>query len=264
MQNIFLLRYDTESNDPEAMAGFFEKVVAVHRKEGIPATFFCTGKALESREAAFRAFAAEVRKDPLFDLQDHSYSHIGLGYAAGMSIDDLRADYERSFAAHQRILGNRPTGISICGTSGKDGPRLRGFDETAKGRQELQMVADLGVRMINTHLTDRDEATRFCDYASLGHPDIMGFPSAYSDTAWLHRREYGEPLDFVFARIREHARNGVPMPLMLHDWVAWCRAPDQELTHVKAIAEQARKAGYELRTHAGCYQTASLWISDGR
>jgi hypothetical protein len=31
--------------------------------------------------------------------------------------------------------------VSICGTSGRDGPRLRGFDETAKSCAELEMIA---------------------------------------------------------------------------------------------------------------------------
>ena len=87
----------------------------------------------------------------------------------------------------------------------------------------------------------------------------MGFPSGYSDTAWLVRRECGDPLGFVFSRIREHAKNGDPMPLMLHDWAAWNHASDQELTHVKKIADYARKQGYELKSHLSCYQTPTIW-----
>jgi len=164
-RKIFLLRYDTEWNNPrgrrrppppgdpvvvrdyhslESMAGFFEKVVEVHRKDSIPATFFCQGAAIDFREDEFRNFFGEVKDDPLFDLQDHSYSHIGLGYSRGNPVDVIRADYERSFAAHERVLGKRPVGISICGTP--EGPRLSGFDATEKSRAELDMVARLGDR----------------------------------------------------------------------------------------------------------------------
>jgi len=38
---IMLIRYDTERDDPESMAGFLEKAIEVHRREEIPATFFC-------------------------------------------------------------------------------------------------------------------------------------------------------------------------------------------------------------------------------
>ena len=77
----------------------------------------------------------------MFDIQDHSYSHVGLGYSKGQSVDVLKADYQRSFDAHGRVLGERPIGVTICGTSGKDGPRLRGFDETEKGLEELHVLA---------------------------------------------------------------------------------------------------------------------------
>lgn len=50
---IFLLRYDTEGREVEEMAGFLEKAVEVHRLHDIPATFFCTGGALEVREKSF-------------------------------------------------------------------------------------------------------------------------------------------------------------------------------------------------------------------
>ena len=105
MDKVFLLRYDTERGPIEEMEGFFEKVVEVHRAEEIPATFFCTGGAVENREEDFRNFYEEVKGDPLFDIQDHSYSHIGLGYTEGMSVEELKADYERSFAVHKRVFG---------------------------------------------------------------------------------------------------------------------------------------------------------------
>ena len=108
---LFLLRYDTERESAEDMKGFFEQAVAIHRRERIPATFFCRGGAIESREADFSAFWQEVRDDPLFDIQDHSYTHIGLGYERGKDIATLRADYERSFAVHERVFGVRPVGV---------------------------------------------------------------------------------------------------------------------------------------------------------
>ena len=259
MEKLFLLRYDTERKSPREMEGFFEKAVAVHRSHEIPATFFCTGAAIDSREADFRAFYGAVEGDPLFDIQDHSYSHIGLGYERGKDLEILRADYERSFAAHERVFGTRPVGISICGTSGADGKRLSGFDRTEKSRAELDMVVGLGTRMINACLSDADESRAFVNYGSLGHPDVMGFPSGYSDTSWMVRKEKGDPMEFILSQVRERENSEDHMPLMLHDWVAWNHAQDKELTHVKQIVEQARKSGYRLVTHAWCLQETSLW-----
>ena len=241
------------------MTGFLEKVISVHRADGIPASFFCRGAALESREVDFLDFFQEVKNDPLFDIQDHSYSHIGLGYQNGTSIESLRADYEKSFAIHERLFGKRPIGITICGTGGKNGPRLKGFDKTRKSREEFNMLTELGIKMINSFLASVNESREFCSYAVLGHPEIMGFPSAYSDTSWMSRKEHGDPLEYIFAEIKERGEAGEHMPLMLHDWVAWNYASDKELTHVRKIAGYARKHKYELRTHASCYDLNPLW-----
>jgi len=256
---LFLLRYDTEGGEAESMAGFFEKAVEVHRENDIPATFFCRGGAIDAREADFRQFGEEVKDDPLFDIQDHSYSHIGVGYDFGQPVDVLRADYERSFAAHERVFGPRPVGISICGTGGRDGKRLSGFDATEKSRAEFEMLVGLGIRMVNTFLTDRRESRDFTDYSPLGHPDVIGFPSAYSDTSWMHRQEHGEPVPYILSVMEERARNGEHMPLMLHDWCAWQFAEDKELTHVRIIADRARELGYTLVTHIDCLTDRSLW-----
>jgi peptidoglycan/xylan/chitin deacetylase (PgdA/CDA1 family) len=277
-RKLFLLRYDTEWNNPTggkgtlppgdaqvvksyhtlaSMAGFFEKAVEVHRRDRIPATFFCQGAAVDSREEEFRDFYREVKGDRLFDLQDHSYSHIGLGYTRGQPVEVIRANYERSFAVHERVFAKRPIGISICGTP--EGPRLSGFDATDKGRAEFEMVAHLGVRMINTFLSSADERSQFINYAALSHPEIMGFPSAYGDTGWMVRREHGEPVDYILTEISRRAEEGKHMPLMLHDWVAWHFAEDQELTHVRRFVERARALGYELVTHYQCLLDETLW-----
>ncbi len=261
MDKLFLLRYDTENKDVEQMSGFFEKAIEIHQKHEIPATFFCTGGAIDAREKDFRAFYQEVKNDPLFDIQDHSYTHIGLGYEAGKPVEVLKADYEKSFATHERVFGKRPIGLSICGTSGADGKRLSGFDQTEKSRTEFAMIADLGVQMINSCLTDIQESRAFTNYSSLGYPDIMGFPSAYSDTSWMHRNEHDDPVEFILAQIDDRVNTNDHMPLMLHDWVAWNPAPDKNLTHVAQIVDHARSKGYKLVTHEWCLQEESLWKS---
>jgi peptidoglycan/xylan/chitin deacetylase (PgdA/CDA1 family) len=263
MNPFCLFRYDTETDDADAMRGFLPKLVAVHRAHRIPVTLFCTGRMLEAREAEFRDFAAEVRGDPLFEIQSHSYSHIGVGYERGSSVEELRADYARAFAIHASVFGARPEAVSICGTGGKDGPRLKGFDQTEKARRELDMLAGLGVRRLNTFLSRCAEDRDFCDYAELGHPGITGFPSGFGDTGWMLTRTPGgkwrrrEPFAAAVAtitgEIRRRGEAGVHMPVMLHDWAAWTLAPDRELDHVKRFAEAAHAAGFELLTHDnGC------------
>ena len=214
---------------------------------------------MEHREQGFIAFFREIEDDPLFDIQDHSYSHVGIGYEAGKSIEVLRADYERSFAVHERLLGRSPIGISRCGTSGADGKSLSGFDATEKSRAEFEMLVDLGVRMINTFYTGIRGSSEFMNYASLGHPEVCGFPSGHSDTSWLFRREFGDPMEHILTEIRKTAERGHHLPLMMHDWVAWNHSQDKRLSAIVDIVDCVRECGFELRTHKQCYEDGSLW-----
>ena len=159
----------------------------------------------------------------------------------------------------ERVFGKRPTGVSICGTSGKDGKGLGGFDETDKSREEFEMLTGLGMRMINTRLTDLDGSRNFANYAGLGHPEVMGFPSGYSDTDWMYRKNHGDPVEYVTAEIKKRWDEGAHMPLMLHDWCAWNFAEDKELSHVVTFADTARACGYRLVTHVECYRDGNLW-----
>jgi len=254
--------------------GFLEAVVEVHRRNQIPAGLFCTGAAIEAREEEFRDFWKEVKDDPLFDIEDHSYSHIGLGYERGKSVDALRADYERSFAVHERVFGVRPIGVSLCGTGGKDGEPLPGFDANDKSKAELEMMAQLGVRMITTFLSTADRASEFTNYSSLGHPEIMGFPTANGDLHWMCRRVSAEEgywaLDSgwrnkagnIFDTICANAEAGRHMPLTLHDWAAWNVAGDRNLDFLVEIVGRARECGYELATHKDCYRDRTTWTGD--
>ena len=247
-----IIRFDTESRQREEMKGFFEKVVSVQRTHDIPASFFCMGAAMVKRESEFRAFSQEIQGDPLFDPQDHSYSHIGLGYADGKSIEVLRTDYEKSFSVHEDVFGSRPIGVSLCGTK-VDGPHLTGFDATEKSRAELDMLSELGVRMVNSFLTGHDGGHEFVDYSAIGHPEMMGFPSANSDNGWVRGRKFGDPAEHIVSQIKKNGAVGKHMAIMFHDDTEWIDVNDKELDLMKLIADVARDNGYELSTHIECY-----------
>jgi peptidoglycan/xylan/chitin deacetylase (PgdA/CDA1 family) len=255
-----LIRYDTESRQREEMKGFFEKIVSVQRSHHIPISFFCLGAAIDKRQSEFLEFAQETKDDPLFDFQCHSYSHLGLGYSNGKSVEVLKVDFEKAFAVHERIFGIQPIGVSICGTGGKDGPPLCGFDATDKSRAELDMLAKLGVKMINTFLCGADSKIEFVNYSKIGHPEIMGFPNGTpSDNGWLRGRRFGDPKEFITKQIIDNAKQNNHMALMFHDDTGWIDVNDKELDHLKLVVEVARNSGYILATHISCYQNNDLW-----
>lgn len=247
-RRILLFRYDVESTDAEKMRGFLRQMVSVHRRDHLPVTLFCTGGALDARVQEFQAFRDETGDDPLFDVGDHSYSHVGVGYTAGRPVAELRADYERSLDTHERILGRRPDSLSLCGT-GTDGARLDGFDALEKARAEFDMLVALGFRRVNTFLTESDNSRDFIDYRRFDRPDVKGFPSAFSDTAWIMRADAaGDFLAPLREEIDRRAEENAPMPVICHDWVTWNHGPDRDFTHIRRLAEYAQERGFALST----------------
>jgi len=68
---MYIAAYDTES--PACLAAC-RKIVAVHRRREMPATFFITGRVLEAQGAEYRS----LLDDPLFEIASHTYSHKSL------------------------------------------------------------------------------------------------------------------------------------------------------------------------------------------
>lgn len=65
---LYVAAYDTES---PACLSAVRKIVAMHRRYQMPATFFITGRCLEQAPAEYR----ELLDDPLFEVASHTYSH---------------------------------------------------------------------------------------------------------------------------------------------------------------------------------------------
>ena len=262
--SVCLIRYDTEWTpdwDLGPMDGFFERLTAVHRRHDIPCTLFCTGISLHTRREVFEAFAQEVADDPLFDLQCHSYHHIGLCRELGLPLEGVLDDYGRAFALHEDVFGQRPVGVSMCGTGAKDGASYAGFDTNEKTRAQFEGLVSLGLRMIDARLEGHDTGGAFCNYQRLGHPEVMGFPSGNSDTGWLWGRSWGEGWAELESRAQSAADAGRHLPVMLHDWAAWLHPDLNELDHLPRIADHARDLGFELRSHRACLDDPALWSS---
>ncbi|MHC4886837.1 MAG: polysaccharide deacetylase family protein [Planctomycetota bacterium] len=253
----FLLRYDTENPRGDEMLGFLPKVLEVHARESIPVTLFCTGQTLEARREEFIDFWDEASANPLFDVQDHSYSHIGVGYEEGRPVPELRDDYEKSLAAHRTVFGKEASATALCGVS-DSGSRLPGLDSTEKSREELAMLAGLGLTMLPAYVT-YSEPTAFCSYARLGYPHIMGYPSVEGDTHWLMNHDADYARTHMKNVIDQRWESGGHGAVIFHDWCQWNHGPDQELSLVCDIADYARNRGFTLATIQDCYNDTEIW-----
>jgi peptidoglycan/xylan/chitin deacetylase (PgdA/CDA1 family) len=258
MKNVCLIRYDMEAEWQQGLDLFFENLIKLHKENAIPASFFFTGKLLETKTELIKSFYNEVKDCSLFDIQNHSYSHVGLGYEAGKPLEVLETDYQKSFKIHESVLGIQPTAISMCGT-GDNGDRLKGFDQSPKARSEFEMLAGFGIKAVNSFLSDFDESKNFVNYSSLGYPEIMGYPSDFSDTSWLWNQDYATALEYILKVIEDRGTKQEHMPIVLHDWVTWTCNNSGKFDHVLKIVERARVMGFELLNVMGCYEKPELW-----
>jgi peptidoglycan/xylan/chitin deacetylase (PgdA/CDA1 family) len=65
---LYIAAYDTET--PDCLPAC-RKIVEMHRRYEMPATFFVVGQMLENNPAEYR----ELLDDPLFEVASHTYSH---------------------------------------------------------------------------------------------------------------------------------------------------------------------------------------------
>jgi peptidoglycan/xylan/chitin deacetylase (PgdA/CDA1 family) len=125
VRTYYIAAYDTEMYDttrlgpgvPSCLEACF-RIVEVHRRFNMPATFFIVGKALEANPAEYRA----LLDDPLFEIASHTYSHKMLldhpicGRAA--SPPEIEQEIRRGKQVVEEVFGRPCVGMRTgCGFS---------------------------------------------------------------------------------------------------------------------------------------------------
>jgi peptidoglycan/xylan/chitin deacetylase (PgdA/CDA1 family) len=166
---LYIAAYDTES--PACLAAC-RKIVALHRRLGMPATFFVVGKRLEENPREYR----ELLSDPLFEVASHTYSHKTLrdhpwcGPAVPVQVarQELELGKEWVEGVFERpCVGVRPG----CG-----------FPDGLRGAPELvELVAGAGLRYISSAAWGPDYSlpaplAQAHTYADEGAPDLWELP----------------------------------------------------------------------------------------
>jgi hypothetical protein len=140
----YIAAYDTES---PACLPACRKIVEIHQRLQMPATFFITGKTLEANAKEYQ----ELFADPLFEVASHTWSHKLLrdnalcGPAA--SAQEKREEIFRAKELIERIFERPCLGLR---------PAV-GFDNALKGAVDvLKLVREAGFKYVSSLLWGPD------------------------------------------------------------------------------------------------------------
>ncbi len=168
-QTRYIAAYDTES--PACLAAC-RKIVEVHKRFEMPATFFIVGKVLDANAAEY----CKLLDDPLFEIASHTYSHRMLldndFCGPAVSIDERRKEIFKGKESVERVFERDCVGLRPgCGFV--DG--LRG------GSAVLELVQKAGFQYVSSLLWGPDYSMPALlrepfNYKDEGFPDIWELP----------------------------------------------------------------------------------------
>jgi len=165
----YIAAYDTES--PDCLAAC-RKIVKVHRRFEMPATFFILGRTLDANPAEYR----ELLDDPLFEIATHTYSHQMLRdnefCGSAVSLEEKRKEIFKGKESIERVfewpcIGLRPG----CG-----------FDNALKGETTvLEFLHQAGIQYVSSLLWGPDYSLPALlqepfNYQDEGFPEIWELP----------------------------------------------------------------------------------------
>jgi hypothetical protein len=168
-QTQYIAAYDTES--PACLAAC-RKIVEVHKRFEMPATFFILGKTLEANPSEYR----ELLDDPLFEIATHTYSHQMLRdndfCGSAVSLDERRKEIFKGKEAIEGVFERPCIGLRPgCG-----------FDNALKGEPEvLELIREAGIQYVSTLLWGPDYSLPALleepfSYKDEGFPEIWELP----------------------------------------------------------------------------------------
>jgi peptidoglycan/xylan/chitin deacetylase (PgdA/CDA1 family) len=267
----YIAAYDTES--PACLAAC-RKIVAVHKKLEMPATFFITGKTLEANAKEYKALLA----DPLFEVASHTWSHKLLCDNAmcgpAVSADEKREEIFRAKALIESVFERPCAGLR---------PAV-GFDCGLKGAIDvLKLTQEAGFKYVSSLLWGPDcsmpalieapfhyGADGFSDLWELPghgwHENLLKNHNRWGSkrlTLWPSPMPEGIPTKFVktphdefeINRIfieKAHKTNNPHLSLIWHPWSL--HAFDPEMKMLELTFAHVRKLGLTPSTYADLYK----------
>jgi len=268
----YIAAYDTES---PACLPACRRIVAVHRRLEMPATFFITGRTLEANVKEYK----ELLADPLFEVASHTWSHKLLRDNAlcgrAVSPDEQRQEIFRSKELIESVFERPCIGLR---------PAV-GFDNALKGAADtLKLIHDAGYRYVSSLLWGPDCSMPALieppfHYGGDGFPDLWELPGhgwhenllknhnrwgARRLTLWPSPMPGAIPNDFVKTPQDEFAVNRVFLEAALQTnkphisfiWHPWSLHQfDPEMKMLELTFTHARTLNLTPATYASLHQS---------
>jgi peptidoglycan/xylan/chitin deacetylase (PgdA/CDA1 family) len=261
MAGTLCIGYDVEDGTKITTGLFLDQMVKLHESLQVPCTLFIKGQTLEQNWVRFKW----LRSSPLFDLQQHTYSHLIFKriechlpsgkvevYGEDEPIRKIKKDVEKANVAFKKILAFKPIGLSAP----------YAFYQGFSGRPDiLGALHDAGIRFVRSDGRNEQEYNpvpldvqpHF--YDAEGFPDMLECPAnGWQDCLW--REEHGwtarwdeqvcSDLDYISGEGRD-----LYMALVQHDWSSINNDPTMDMT--RAIIEHAIERSIRIMHYRNFY-----------
>lgn len=258
---VLAIGYDVESlGKPEVTRAFLKAAISVHSQTKTQATMFCVGRTIEESPTEFLS----AYSTGLFDIQQHTYSHVllksvyqndghKLSFYKGGSIQQIKEEVARAKDVIQRVIGI--DAIGLCGPY----CYYRGL---ADRPDILEILHELGIKFTRTW--GRNEVDwqpvpftiQPFSYQLQGYPHIYEIPlQGWQDCIWRDINGWEDTalyLEHLKACLTEIAQTNLIWSYCQHDWSSLRHDP--ELTVMKGLLEYALSLGIEVKTHLSIWQ----------
>ena len=256
-----LIGYDVEAQ-PDSLwptAQFLSTMQALHEGLDVPATLFIVGQTLEANVEALRPLVDH----PLFDLQQHTYSHLllktvvmdsgtGVELMEGGSLAQIAQEVTKTQRLFRELLG-----VECIGLTGPYG-YYRGLQDRP---DILRVLYAAGIRFTRTDARNGSDwqpvpLDRQPYWYDLQGVEILEFPiQGYQDV--YRRRACGwKDLDCYFqglqGEIEEVAERDLILDYCQHDWSSIREDPEMSLT--RRIIRYAQGQGIQFGLYREVWQ----------
>lgn len=271
-KTMYIAAYDTEN--PKCLAAV-RKIVEVHKRFKMPATFFITGKTLEANTPEYKS----LLDNPLFEVASHTYSHKMLREnpfcGPAVSLEDKRKEIFEGKAVVEKVFGKPCIGLRPgCG-----------FEKALHGAGDvLGLAKEAGFKYVSSLLWGKDYSlpamlNQPFNYEAEGYPEIWELPGhgwhenllknnnkmgPARITLWPPEMPEAIPLKYVTTAEEEFAVHRIFIEKALSEkktfvsliWHPWSLdAFDPEMKMLELVFAHVQKLGLNTCRYADLYKS---------